>query len=63
MPIATIFALLQAVPGIFATAQAVRADLSQNDQAALDAAIATAKAGALAAVSQAEADLQAAAKS
>lgn len=62
MPIAAILALLQAVPGIFSTAQAIRADLSENDQAALDQAIATAKAGALVAVSQAESDLHAAAQ-
>lgn len=61
MPLTAILALLNAVPSIFATAQALRADLSISDQATLDAAIETAKAGALAAVAQADADLDAAA--
>jgi hypothetical protein len=60
MELATLLTLLQAVPGIFAAAQSIRADLTITDQATLDKALADAKSGALAAVAQADADLAAA---
>lgn len=62
MDLTAILALLQAVPSIFQAAASVRADLSIADQATLDLAIATAKGAALAAVAQADTDLDAAAK-
>lgn len=62
MELATILGLLQAIPGILSAAQTIRADLSETDQAKLDAAIATARATALADIAKAESDLAAAAK-
>lgn len=62
MPVAAILALLQAVPGIFAAAASVRADLSITDQATLDAAVNNAMSAALTAVAQADTDLAAAAQ-
>jgi hypothetical protein len=63
MPIAAILALLQAVPSIFAAAQSIRATLSTNDQATLDAALAAAQAAAMTDIAKAETDLTDAAKS
>lgn len=63
MDLATILAGLQLLPGIFAAAEAIKADLSETDLATLEAAMATAKAAALADVATAQTDLAAAAKS
>lgn len=60
MTLTAILALLQAVPQIFAAAQAIKADLSTTDLATLNAAIAAAQASALADIAKAEADLKAA---
>lgn len=58
--LATIMAVLQAFPTVFADAQAIRSTLSETDQVKLDAAIDAAKAAANADVDQAEKDLNAA---
>lgn len=62
MKLADILAVLDTVPGIFQTAASIRADLSIHDQATLDTAITRAHSEALAAVTQADSDLDAAAK-
>lgn len=56
-------ALLNAVPAIFNTVATIRSGLAAPDQATLDAAVANAKAKALADEAQAETDLNAAAAS
>lgn len=57
MELSAILALVNAIGPIFTTAMNMRADLSIDDQATLDAALKTAREGALAAVAQADADL------
>lgn len=62
MELSTILALLQAVPGIFASAEAIKADLSETDLATLNATIASARASALTDEAKAVSDLNDAAK-
>lgn len=60
MALTAILALLQSIPSILQLAETIKGDLGTTDLATLNAAIATAKAAALADVAQAEADLKAA---
>jgi len=62
MKLADLLAVLDTVPSIFQTAANIRSDLSIEDQATLDSAITRAHTEALAAVTQADSDLDAAAK-
>lgn len=61
--VALITGILQLVPAAFSTYANIRADLSTEDQAQLDALVDAAKAAALASVATADAALDAAAKS